>query len=334
MKDPHLWTKADLHHHLQHALDLELWTIPLYLAALYSIKGLRSLKPHNYPNAAKLMYSVAVQEMLHIELVCNLSNALGKSLVFRSPTYNEHKNIPFIHPPKIALPEILQGYSIKPQALGTESLKLFCVIELPHPKKEITYDDEKSYNCIADLYDALKIGITHLWDECYVGHEENVRQKNSFQEYHNKDGRHHGFSQPVTSVETAMKAIEAIVEQGEGADSSVVPADYRPPELTIDAEHDAGWFKGHLSHYQKFRFLMHHHHLVPDVYDVLDSDANAPVQESMRRTFAELLNEMQTTFNSKDMEMSNAFWKKMYAFATVLMDVWEAGSCPQFDEVS
>ncbi|MEI8135513.1 MAG: ferritin-like domain-containing protein [bacterium] len=265
MKNPATWTKADLHLHLQHALELEIWTIPLYLTALYSIKGLRLLRPLDYPDAAKLMYSVAVQEMLHIELVCNISNALGKSLQFHAPCYDGKKGIPFIHPAKQYLPESLHGYPITPQALNEHSLRLFCAIELPHPKSEVTYEHERSYNSIAEMYDALRIGIELLWDECYVGDDVNTKQKNSFQEYLHRG--HHGFSQIVTSRATALKAIEAIVEQGEGADSLRVPSDYRPPEMN-DLQKNAGWFKGHMSHYQKFSLLLHHHHKLPEVYEV------------------------------------------------------------------
>lgn len=331
MKHPSSWDRSDLHHHLQHALGLEIWTVPLYLTALYSIKGLKGLKPHDYPDAAKLMYSVVVQEMLHIELVCNISNALGWTPQFHSPTYTELKSIPFIHPVKAYLPHILEGYSVKPQALNEDSLRFFCAIELPHPRKEMVWDEERSYNCIAELYEALKLGIKILWNECYIGDERNTKQKNSFREYHNMDGRHHGFSQPVSSPETAMKAIEAIIEQGEGADSQRVPTDYQPPELNLDEAHDAGWFKGHLSHYQKFRILLHHHHKLPPVYEIMQSDTICDAQMKMEKAFANLLAEMEHTFNNEGDEMSNAFWSKMYSFANSLIDVWESGACPQFD---
>ena len=43
MKSPEQWTREELHTHLQQAIDLEFWTIPLYLSALYSIEGLDEL---------------------------------------------------------------------------------------------------------------------------------------------------------------------------------------------------------------------------------------------------------------------------------------------------
>ncbi|MEO8086686.1 MAG: ferritin-like domain-containing protein [Bacteroidota bacterium] len=81
MKNPVNWTKKELYEHLQHAVDVEFWTIPLYLTALYSIKGLKTQRKENYPDAAKLIQSVVIQEMLHLEIVANICNALGYSFL-------------------------------------------------------------------------------------------------------------------------------------------------------------------------------------------------------------------------------------------------------------
>src|SRR5204863_356155 len=118
---------------------------------------------------------------------------------------------------------------------------------------------------LGELYLALEEGITKLWDDCYVGDENNKRQKNSFKEYHNTHGRNHGFSQAVNSKESALRAIAAIIEQGEGANEVNVPRDFRPPSLKNAKEFDPGWYKGNLSHYQKFKILFHNPHLIPEV---------------------------------------------------------------------
>lgn len=330
MKYPAQWNKAELHAHLQHALDLELWTIPLYLTALYSIKGLKNLKPPDYPVAAKMVFSVVVQEMLHLELVCNISNALGHSPKFTLPVYDEHKGIPFIHPSKKYLPKDLQGYSLKPQALNVDSLKLFCAIELPHPKREIAWEHEHSYSSIADLYEALRVGVNALWDECYVGDRHNVRQKDTFKEYHNTYDRHHGFSQAVFSRETASKAIDAIIEQGEGADSKHVPAEFRPAPLEGGEGSDAAWYRGDLSHYQKFRTLLHHPHALPPIYSADPNPRDRAAQAQLESAFTDFLKEMQTNFTSPGPEMTDAFWRKMYFLSEAITAVWESGSCPTF----
>jgi hypothetical protein len=331
MKHPSQWAKSDLHHHLQHALNVELWTIPLYLTALYSIRDLKKLKHHEYPDAAKLIFSVVIQEMLHAELVCNIMNALGFSPKFSSPSYDEQKGIPFIHPTKDCLPEMLHGYSVRPQALNKHSLMLFCAIELPHPKKELVWDKERSYNCIADLYEALKLGISLFWKDCYVGDEHNKKQKDTFREYHNTHGKNHGFSQAVHSPETAMKAIDAIIEQGEGADSKHVPTDFRPPQFEEGKEFDIAWHKGHLSHYQKFRILLHAHHKLPLVYTENPEAKDLTAQQNMEKVFLDFLAEMQNNFNSEGEEMQNPFWHKMVALGNAIVAVWESGRCPDFN---
>src|SRR5438445_6847693 len=60
-----------LQEHLQWAIELEHSTIPPYLCALYSIEA-----GHN-AEAAEVLSSVMVEEMLHLTLADNLVNAVG-----------------------------------------------------------------------------------------------------------------------------------------------------------------------------------------------------------------------------------------------------------------
>jgi hypothetical protein len=333
MKNPSTWDKHDLYRHLQHALDVELWTIPLYLTALYSIRDLSKIRHQEYPEAAKLIFSVVIQEMLHAELVCNVSNALGYSPLFKCPEYDASKGIPFIHPPLAVLPEELRGYHVKPQALNRESLRLFCAIELPHPRKEIIWEKEKQYNSIAELYSAIQIGITSLWNQCYVGENMNTKQKNTFKEYHNMHGRKHGFSIMINSVETAMKAIEAIIEQGEGADNRHVPADFRPTVLIGDEEFETEIYKDNLSHYQKFRILLHSHHKLPSVYNENLTSEAEDANWRMHYEFINFWNLMEINFNQDGDELGESFWYGMKALGNSIAAVWQAGLCPNFNNI-
>ena len=56
---------------LQHALMLEHATIPAYLCALYSIEDGTNVE------AAEIIRSVVMEEMLHMVLVANVLNAVG-----------------------------------------------------------------------------------------------------------------------------------------------------------------------------------------------------------------------------------------------------------------
>jgi hypothetical protein len=64
------WDLNALWSHLQGVTDLELWTIPFYLTAMYSIKD-----PSQ--DAYQLIQSIVYQEMLHAQLACNIANAYG-----------------------------------------------------------------------------------------------------------------------------------------------------------------------------------------------------------------------------------------------------------------
>jgi hypothetical protein len=330
MKNPAQWDTAELHRHLQHALELELWTLVLYLTALYSIKGLTKLKHHDYPEAAKLIFSIAIQEMLHIELVSNLSNALGYSPKFTVPTFDESKGMPFIHPLQHLVPADVKGYHAKPQALNKESLKLFCAIELPHPKETIVWEHKNRYGSIAEVYEAIRQSVTAHWDAWYVGNAKNTKQKNIFGEYHNQNGKHHGFSITIDSLSTALTAIEAIIDQGEGADAKRVPANFRPPSQKEGKEFDTSWYKGHLSHYQKFRILLHSHHQLPAVYEVKRTKGSAAANSKMRKAFRDFWHTLEMNFNSEGTEMQEDFWRQMAPLGKSLAAVWQSGTCPDF----
>ncbi|MGH7726295.1 MAG: ferritin-like domain-containing protein [Candidatus Eiseniibacteriota bacterium] len=331
MKDPARWSRHDLHQHLQHAVDVEFWTIPLYLTALYSIKGLKELKPSAYPDAAKLVQSVAIQEVLHLELICNISNALGHAPRFHPPRYREAHRIPFIHPRKEALPAHLHGYECAIGGLDESRLKLFCAIELPQAPREIRWEEEPSYDSIAMMYAALKEGVALQWDASYVGAERNTRQKASFKEYHPRSGRHHGFSQTVHSLDDALRAMNAIVEQGEGANNTRVPVEFRPPSLEAGKEFDPGWFRGDVSHYHKFSLLLHHPGKLPEVHAVVPGAGNAAAQMELEVHYRRFLSELEASFRRDGPEMIPTFWDAMFGLTRALITVWEDGACPDLD---
>ena len=64
-------TFESLREHLQWAIELEHCTLPPYLCALYSLDAARN------PEAAEVVCSVLVEEMLHMTLAANLLNAVG-----------------------------------------------------------------------------------------------------------------------------------------------------------------------------------------------------------------------------------------------------------------
>src|SRR3954467_5497791 len=64
-------TLDSLREHLQWAIELEHATLPPYLCALYSLDRDRN------PDAAEVVGSVLIEEMLHLTLAANILNAVG-----------------------------------------------------------------------------------------------------------------------------------------------------------------------------------------------------------------------------------------------------------------
>jgi len=328
MKSPKEWTREDLHLHLQHAIELELWTIPLYLSAVYSIKDLDQIEnKSDYPEIAKLVLSVVIQEMLHLELVGNLSVALGHTPEFKHPEYKDIEEIPFIHPTPSELPEEIKDYKIGIGPLNNEQLKLFCAIEFPDEPRTAPWAEREEYDSIGELYEALREGIGYLWDECYV---ESTQRAPQFMGYTKKNNFDVGFSQEIKCLDSAMKAIDAIVAQGEGVSHGEVPRNFQPPKM--DPEHfDPGWFSPTLSHYEKFHIAMHAAQL-PEIYQIQSANSaqTTEAQQKLAEDFSTLLELLNQSFSSASDQMHDQFYMSMFGVCDSITAVWRTGGVPNF----
>lgn len=327
MKDPLQWNGEDLQKYLHKALELEFWTIPLYLTALYSIRDDEHVPGKHVP-AARLIESVVVQEMLHLEIVCNLSNAFGFLPKFQKPAYHAQAHIPFIHPDAHRIPETLRDYAVSPGPLDASRLKLFCVIELPERERPITWDAEKEFDSIGELYKAISAAIAHLWDALYIGAARNTRQKSCFNEYRHRNGEPFGFSQQVFARTDARKAVEAIVEQGEGAAAGRVAPDYRPAHVGAGTVFSDTSYHGELSHYQKFMTLLHHLERLPPVYTVKSGNDAPVLQHALDDAYDGFLRTLTLSFHTEGPEMHPDFWDSMHRLGHAMRDVWRSGACP------
>jgi hypothetical protein len=137
---------AALHQLLQLAVEVELFTIPLYMTSLYSIRGMYLDSPDNQamwpgmkPNfqvssanqyAYNAIFSVYIQEMLHLQLASNLCTAVGLTPKFPTMDYSKFgTSIPCIGDLKN-----VQGYEdvqVKLGPLDHNQMKLFLAIEMP-----------------------------------------------------------------------------------------------------------------------------------------------------------------------------------------------------------
>lgn len=183
---------------LQVALQVEFSTIPPYLTAMYSIRDKTSW-------AYQLIRSVAMEEMLHLNLVSNMLNAVGGT-----PTLvlNEGN---MVFPPRYPAHlsdqaegggAYLQLMAASPQMIRETFMKI------EQPAQPDAPPQATEFSTIGQLYQAIKILF-----ETYEGPYDTANQSCDW-----NFGNNGGTVIEVADRTTAIQAINEIVEQGEGAD--------------------------------------------------------------------------------------------------------------------
>ncbi|HEX6641642.1 MAG TPA: ferritin-like domain-containing protein [Thermoanaerobaculia bacterium] len=206
--------------HLKAIVEVELFTIPVYLTAVYSFseKGLSYVDPHPgsggdvrplYSLQQKAL-SVAVQEMLHLQLACNLVNALG-----------ETPDIPnlSLHSGPITIPHLkTAGGSSQTMSLGNlpEAIGSFIDIEAPDPDHTFPPPNDKAeYTSISDLYYAT---LELLGLVAQAAYEANAPIFDGGHQvvYGTFPSTYPQIPMKIESPDTAVTAANAIADQGEG----------------------------------------------------------------------------------------------------------------------
>lgn len=189
----------DLRRHLQWAIEVEHSTLPPYLTALYS------LDPERNADAVQLIGGVFVEEMIHLALAANLLNAVGGQPLLDAP----HLMPP--HPR--TMPHADPSIELALLPFGQEALAMFLRLEQPaHPGDPAEGD---RYETIGQFYNAIEKGLRRLCaergeDQIFTG--DPARQVAGGPFAHTA-----GHLSPVTDLESALRALKEIVEQGEGA---------------------------------------------------------------------------------------------------------------------
>lgn len=196
---------ASLRRHLQWAIELEHSTIPPYLTALYS------LQEGSNREAAKVLLSVVIEEMLHMTLAANVLNAIGGAPQLDRPD--------FIPAYPTYLPHSNQAFQVPLAKFSPETVEVFMRIEKPEAHDALPEDE--NYETIGQFYEALEAGLVQLCEtlgESAVFTGDPARQLGSAAFHY--DGS--GTVRVVTDLTSARKALEEIVEQGEGMDHQAI----------------------------------------------------------------------------------------------------------------
>lgn len=202
---------------LQAAISLELSTLPPYLCAMWSIKDQSG-------TVYDLIHSVAVAEMLHMGLACNMLTTIGGTPLINSsiPTYPGP--LPGGVRPKLTI--YLAG-------LSKDYLKdVFMEIEYPE-SGPIALAMGQIYPTIGAFYDAILEAFKKL-QPTMTGDKQLAATMNGNKLF------------AIKTVADAEKAINEIKQQGEGTSQSPQAPD----------------FGGELAHYYKYAEIWHGNRLI------------------------------------------------------------------------
>lgn len=313
-----VWDLSDLQAHLQGVVDLELWTIPYYLTALYSIKDPAE-------DSYQLIQSIVYQEMLHAQLASNIANAYGYSPTFQAPVYCGH-DIPHLRF-RLDTPNptrTFHPYSAELGPLDERRLNAMCLIEYPEWDTERTPDLRKNreeYGSIGEFYAAVRAGMTELRSHLRGG----VRQVDEFQFFYQ------GFSQPAITRDgdegyrQAMTLVDLITDQGEGqtrGDADV------PPEFQNTADGlEESW-----PHFRKFMFLRAQGKFPETFSGVADPPPGSPgelAQRRLIRDFQVFLGVLDTLFSGGH---PGDFGPLMARLGGDILTCWQHGAIPKFSQ--
>jgi CDGSH-type Zn-finger protein len=191
-------TLEELRQHLQWSIELEHATLPPYLCALYSIKD------GSNQEAAEVVHSVFMEEMLHLTLAANILNAVGGSPQIDTPT--------FLASYPTYLPHSNRAFEVPLSKFSKDALEVFLQIERPAEHEGLPEDD--NFETIGQFYEAIEEGLERLSrelgeDAVFCG--DPSRQVTD-ELYYGGSGR----IIEVRDLASALAALEEIVEQGEG----------------------------------------------------------------------------------------------------------------------
>ncbi len=196
-------TVQDLHQHLELAIQIELATVPPYLYAMYSIADQES-------EAALLLRSIVVEEMLHAVLSTNLLLATGGTPNFSTTKYMTQF--------PAQLPHHIPPLTINLEPCSHDLIKeVFMRIEQPEARNAPAQPDR--FETLGQFYHALEIGIETVAAKVELFANPQSEAQLSDPRFYRPvalDAEDSGGLVLIDDLKSAIEAIEIIVHQGEG----------------------------------------------------------------------------------------------------------------------
>ena len=194
---------SNLRTSLQTAIELEWGLLPLYLTSWFTIKSLSNggciPNSDNY-GACERIYSIVIQEMLHMAQAANLLTAVGGKPVINASTE--------VNYPRKGLP----GGVLKNLQLSIEKLTLdqarcqFMAVEIPRNSSAVYPPIINDLYTIGAFYRHIFSCIDFLGEEIFNDPGNQIQH----------DFGSHGTLYVVKDLKTANVSINEIIDQGEG----------------------------------------------------------------------------------------------------------------------
>ena len=217
--------RAQLIYLLTEAAELEHGIMCCYMFTAFSIKrdvkeGITPAQLDKVRRWRGMILQISIQEMVHMALVCNLLTSVGGAPHVRRPNL---PSSPRAYPPSFTLQllpfswETLEGFVFieRPEdqaPSGAHNTSRGLPAQPPGKFSDI-FSSERQYQTVGHLYRGIEDGLRYLTQKygengLFIG-PPNAQIADAY------------FSLPglipVTGLESAIAAIEGIVEQGEGA---------------------------------------------------------------------------------------------------------------------
>lgn len=323
LSDSH-WNIAHLRQHLQFAIQLEYWTVPFYLSAMYSIKDPTS-------RVYKLVQSVVYQEMLHIQLACNAADAFGATIdldnAFIVPLY-EGTSVPHLAftDGETGRDPVDPGQSYTPYSaeigpLDEARVNAMCLIEYPEDDVDEPprlSQDVTDYSSIGEFYRAVLFGATQHVEAIRDGRNQVDTFANFYRGFPDQTVTTAG----VAGLEQVIELLRAITDQGEGVRrTETIPPRFR---------NTATGFESAVDHFGKFNEIKNLTAL-PECYSGVaeppQGSQGQRAQQTLVANFQRFRGDLVNLFNGGRPE---AFGPNMATLGGNILDCWRNGAIPRF----
>lgn len=350
VKCPQHWTIEALREHLQWAVDVELYTIPYYMSAMYSVID-------QGDEARRLVRSVVNQEMLHMQCAANIANAYGCDLHILAPQYGgEVPHLDFADNPSRPA-EVYSPYSTEIGPMDVKRINTMCIIECPDGATDFVSDpNADEYGSIGQLYKAIREGAEFLRDHIIADNN----QVTHFKAFYPDAGELAVTESGAIGLQQVNKLIDLIVDQGEGdewpdkegitdCDDAESLADkyegFQHRQLDPKYQNHVDDIQPYWDHFQKFTYLRKQ--ALPETYPMsFGSPRGRELQGILLSHFGHFLQLMNIVFNpiyqaqlAKDNGVDietvqyvagSEFGNTMYKVGAAIAACWENGVSPVF----